>query len=102
AVDRSALIIDVPVIIWGGTMDNKSLPMMGGEKNFLIVIAWLALGLHVKESVLPVVRAACQIGHRHAMGVIPARAGRRRREYDAPVPVGRNRRAAFFLCSVNT
>ena len=54
-----------------------------------------------QKAELPGVAAAVQVVHRHRVGVIPARAGGRRRELVAPAAVRRHGRRAFFLGAVD-
>src|SRR6516225_9995361 len=71
------------------------------EEEFAVVGARIVLRLDVNRPRLARVRAAIEVTFGHDMCVVEAKAGRLRREGDAPHAVRRHIRGAFFGCAVD-
>src|SRR5262249_15895502 len=76
--------------------DEVRLPLMRREKNFLIIVAWIALGLNIEETKLSRVKTAAQIFAGKDVGVIPPASARLRRERILPRGAWSNHRCSFF------
>ncbi len=118
AVDAEALIPDLPSVGFGilvlffpcgffsagrnvGVVHflrggEEGLPLVGGEKNFLIGLAGVGFGLDVDEAELPGVGSAIQIRHGHRVRMDEARAGWLGREAVTQMSVGGNGEAFLF------
>src|SRR5215475_15476967 len=77
------------------------IPLMRREKNFLIIAAWIALGLDVEETKLSRVKASPQIFAGKGMSVIPPASARLRRERILPRASGGNHRRSFLHRAVD-
>jgi hypothetical protein len=69
---------------------------MQGEKVLLIVARRIIAWLDHEEAVLSAVLRARKVVHRHGMGVIPAKAGRPRRQLVADARTWGNGRGSFL------
>jgi hypothetical protein len=77
------------------------LPIAQRQVVFLIEVAGIVRALDDQKAEHAGITAAVQVVHRHGVGVVPARAGRRGRELIAAASVRRHHRRAFFLRSVH-
>src|SRR5215475_8150379 len=85
-VERSSAIHDFQAVVRRRPLSDilhayeLRLPLMRREKNFLIIVAGIALRLDIEETKLSRVKAAAQIFAGKGVGVVPPASGRLRRE----------------------
>src|SRR5262249_794528 len=85
------------IFIRGG---DVGFPFVSRQEDFLIVPAWLALGLDPGESILAGKRAAAQIRHGHRMSVHVTEPGRRGRKAVTQMTVRPHGETALFLGAI--
>ena len=78
-----------------------TIPIVKGEKKFLIVEAGIVARLYHQEAVLTAVLSAREIAHRHSVSVIPTKTGRARDKGVACDGVSGDRRGAFLDSAVD-
>ena len=74
-VQSCGTVSDLPAIVTRAQRGQGWLPVMGRNADFLVVVAGVASGLDNRETILARETGTAQIGMRHRVRVIPARAG---------------------------
>src|ERR1700744_2155612 len=84
-----------------GSAEQVTVPIVKGEKKFLIVESGVVAWFYHQKAVLTAVLSAGEIAHRHGVSVIPAKTGRARHEGVACDGVSGYGRGAFLDSAVD-
>src|SRR5260370_10073797 len=99
--EGSAIVGDLPAVVLRPHVREGRLPVMRGEKDFLVIFPRFVLWLDVKKSELTGEPAPVEVFGSHDVRVIPARAGRLRNKRILAAAKSRNERSSLFFGAID-